>query len=83
MGMESITGYSIINAESLDDAEKIALRNQGAPIDTREDATRTGRLDVGRVDQDSQQAGELDSFGAVLWEDVGLVGSRLANLVWR
>lgn len=24
MGMESITGYSIINAESLDEAEKIA-----------------------------------------------------------
>lgn len=27
MGMESITGYSIINAESLDDAEKIAQGN--------------------------------------------------------
>jgi hypothetical protein len=27
MGMESITGYSIINAESLDDAEKIARDN--------------------------------------------------------
>jgi hypothetical protein len=27
MGMESITGYSIINAESLDDAEKIAQEN--------------------------------------------------------
>ena len=27
MGMESITGYSIINAESLDDAEKIAQDN--------------------------------------------------------
>ncbi len=27
MGMESITGYSIINAESLDDAEKIAKDN--------------------------------------------------------
>jgi uncharacterized protein YciI len=27
MGMESITGYSIINAESLDDAEKIAHAN--------------------------------------------------------
>lgn len=26
-GMESITGYSIINAESLDDAEKIAQDN--------------------------------------------------------
>ncbi len=26
-GMESITGYSIINAESLDDAEKIARDN--------------------------------------------------------
>ena len=29
MGMESITGYTIINANSLDDAEKIA---QGCPI---------------------------------------------------
>ena len=27
MGMESITGYSIINAESLDEAEKIAQDN--------------------------------------------------------
>ena len=27
MGMESITGYSIIKAESLDDAEKIAQGN--------------------------------------------------------
>ena len=27
MGMESITGYSIINAESLDEAEKIARDN--------------------------------------------------------
>ena len=27
MGMEAITGYSIINAESLDDAEKIARGN--------------------------------------------------------
>ena len=27
MGMESITGYSIINADSLDDAEKIAGTN--------------------------------------------------------
>ncbi len=27
MGMESITGYSIINAENLDDAEKIAREN--------------------------------------------------------
>jgi len=27
MGMEAITGYSIINAESLDDAEKIAQDN--------------------------------------------------------
>ena len=27
MGRESITGYSIINAESLDDAEKIARDN--------------------------------------------------------
>ncbi len=27
MGMESITGYSIINAESLDEAEKIAQEN--------------------------------------------------------
>ena len=27
MGMDSITGYSIINAESLDDAEKIAKDN--------------------------------------------------------
>ena len=27
MGMESITGYSIINAESLDEAEKIAQGN--------------------------------------------------------
>jgi hypothetical protein len=27
MGMDSITGYSIINAESLDDAEKIAQAN--------------------------------------------------------
>ena len=27
MGMESITGYSIISAESLDDAEKIAQEN--------------------------------------------------------
>ena len=27
MGMESITGYSIINAESLDEAEKIAKAN--------------------------------------------------------
>jgi hypothetical protein len=27
MGMESITGYSIINAESIDDAEKIARDN--------------------------------------------------------
>ena len=27
MGMESITGYSIVNAESLDDAEKIAQGN--------------------------------------------------------
>ncbi len=27
IGMESITGYSIINAESLDDAEKIAQDN--------------------------------------------------------
>ncbi|TDJ23445.1 MAG: hypothetical protein E2O54_02535 [Gammaproteobacteria bacterium] len=27
MGMESITSYSIINAESLDDAEKIAQDN--------------------------------------------------------
>ena len=27
MGMESITGYSIINAESLDEAEKIARGN--------------------------------------------------------
>ena len=27
MGAESITGYSIINAESLDDAEKIAQGN--------------------------------------------------------
>ena len=27
MGMDSITGYSIINAESLDDAEKIAQDN--------------------------------------------------------
>ena len=27
MGMESITGYSIINAESLEDAEKIAREN--------------------------------------------------------
>jgi hypothetical protein len=27
MGMESITGYSIINAESLEDAEKIAESN--------------------------------------------------------
>ena len=27
MGTESITGYSIINAESLDDAEKIAWEN--------------------------------------------------------
>jgi hypothetical protein len=27
MGTESITGYSIINAESLDDAEKIAQDN--------------------------------------------------------
>ena len=27
MGMESITGYSIINAESLDDAERIAQDN--------------------------------------------------------
>ena len=27
MGMESITGYTIINAESLDDAEKIAQDN--------------------------------------------------------
>ncbi len=27
LGMESITGYSIINAESLDDAEKIAQNN--------------------------------------------------------
>ncbi len=27
MGMESITGFSIINAESLDDAEKIAQDN--------------------------------------------------------
>ena len=29
MGMESITGYTIINAENLDDAEKIA---QGCPF---------------------------------------------------
>ena len=29
MGMDSITGYMIINAENLDDAEKIA---QGCPI---------------------------------------------------
>ena len=27
MGMESITGYSVINAESVDDAEKIARAN--------------------------------------------------------
>jgi hypothetical protein len=27
MGMESITGYSIINAESLDEAERIAKAN--------------------------------------------------------
>lgn len=27
MGMESITGYSIINAESLEEAEKIAANN--------------------------------------------------------
>lgn len=27
LGMESITGYSIINAESLEDAEKIAKAN--------------------------------------------------------
>ena len=27
MGMESITGYSIINAESLDDAERVAREN--------------------------------------------------------
>jgi len=27
MGMESITGYSIINAESLDEAEKVAQGN--------------------------------------------------------
>ena len=27
LGMESITGYSIINAENLDDAEKIAQDN--------------------------------------------------------
>ncbi len=27
MGMDSITGYSIINAESLDEAEKIAQAN--------------------------------------------------------
>jgi len=27
MGMESITGYAIINAESLDEAEKIARDN--------------------------------------------------------
>jgi hypothetical protein len=27
MGMESITGYSIVNAESIDDAEKIAQGN--------------------------------------------------------
>ena len=27
MGMESITGYSIVNAESLDDAEEIAQGN--------------------------------------------------------
>jgi len=27
MGMDSITGYSIINAESLEDAEKIAQEN--------------------------------------------------------
>ncbi|MBN4081234.1 hypothetical protein JYT44_02595 [Caldithrix abyssi] len=31
LGMESITGYSIINADNLDDAEKIA---QGCPIVT-------------------------------------------------
>ena len=30
MGMESITGYSIINAESLDEAEKIAQDNSGS-----------------------------------------------------
>ena len=29
LGMESITGYSVINADNLDDAEKIA---QGCPI---------------------------------------------------
>jgi hypothetical protein len=27
MGMDSITGYSIINAESLEEAEKIAAKN--------------------------------------------------------
>ncbi len=27
MGIESITGYSIINAESLDDAERVAREN--------------------------------------------------------
>jgi hypothetical protein len=27
MGMESITGYSIINAESLDEAEEVAKAN--------------------------------------------------------
>ena len=38
---------------SLETAIDVLERHFGTPIDTWENVTRTGRLDVGRVDQDS------------------------------
>ncbi len=43
---------------SLETAIDVLERQFGTPIDTWEKVTRTGRLDVGRVDQDSYDRDE-------------------------
>ncbi len=63
---------------SLETAIDVLERHFGAPIDTWENVTRTGRLDVGRVDQDSYDRDE-EFFRDSLEVCSSLL---LADLVW-
>ncbi len=64
---------------SLETAIDVLARHFGTPIDRWENVTRTGRLDVGRVDQDSYDRDE-ESFRVSLHP-----GTRLlpADLDWE
>ncbi len=64
---------------SLETAIDVLERHFGTPIDTWENVTRTGRSDVGRVDQDSHDRDEE------FFRDSLHLGARLlpADLDWE